>query len=101
MSRYAAGSTSIERIGAVIIPPTMGAAIRRMTSEPVPPPNMIGKSPAIITATVIAFGRTDDQFPKTFVGTVTQEERTSRAADARIDRAWRAGASGRPYFGGK
>jgi len=54
MSRYAAGSTSIESIGAVIIPPTMGAAIRRMTSEPVPPPNMMGKSPATMTATVIA-----------------------------------------------
>jgi len=44
-------STNIEGIGAVIIPPTMGAAILRMTSEPVPPPNMIGRSPAMITVT--------------------------------------------------
>jgi hypothetical protein len=36
------------------MPPTMGAAIRRMTSEPVPPPNMMGRRPATITATVIA-----------------------------------------------
>jgi hypothetical protein len=40
------------------MPPTIGAAIRCMTSEPVPAPIMIGTRPAMITATVIAFGRT-------------------------------------------
>ena len=30
------------------MPPTMGAAILRMTSEPVPPPNMIGRRPAMM-----------------------------------------------------
>ena len=40
------------------MPPTMGDAMRRMTSEPVPAPNKIGKSPATMTATVMAFGRT-------------------------------------------
>lgn len=44
--------------GAVIIPPIIGAAIRLMTSEPAPVPHKIGSRPAIITATVIAFGRT-------------------------------------------
>ncbi len=28
------------------MPPTIGAAIRRITSEPVPLPHMIGRSPA-------------------------------------------------------
>lgn len=40
------------------MPPTIGAAIRLMASEPVPVPIRIGIRPARITATVIAFGLT-------------------------------------------
>ena len=40
------------------MPPTMGAAMRRITSEPVPLPHMIGSSPAMMAITVIIFGRT-------------------------------------------
>lgn len=47
----------------LLMPPTMGAAIRRITSEPVPDPTMIGTSPAMITATVVAFGRTRNTAP--------------------------------------
>ena len=49
--------------GAVIMPPTIGAAMRCITSEPVPSPHMIGSRPAMITATVIAFGRTRSTAP--------------------------------------
>ena len=41
---------------AVVIPPTIGAAIRFMTSEPVPWLVMIGRSPARITDPVMAIG---------------------------------------------
>jgi len=44
ISRYAAGMTNIDSNGAVIMPPTIGAAIRRMTSDPVPLPHMIDSS---------------------------------------------------------
>lgn len=37
---------------------TIGAAMRCMISDPVPWPSMIGSSPAMMTVTVIAFGRT-------------------------------------------
>ena len=46
------------RTVAETMPPTMGTAIRRMTSEPVPVPHMIGSRPAMIATTVISFGRT-------------------------------------------
>ena len=42
----------------VKMPPIIGAAIRCITSEPVPWLSMIGSRPAMITATVIALGRT-------------------------------------------
>jgi Cu(I)/Ag(I) efflux system membrane protein CusA/SilA len=57
-SRKATGITSIESNGAVIMPPTIGAAMRCITSAPAPPPTRIGNRPARMTATVIAFGRT-------------------------------------------
>ena len=38
---YSTGMTSMDTSGAVIMPPIRGAAMRRMTSEPVPPPSMI------------------------------------------------------------
>ena len=53
--------TSIDSIGAVIIPPIIGAAIRLITSEPVPVPMRIGNKPARMTATVIAFGTDSEQ----------------------------------------
>ena len=40
------------------MPPIIGAAMRCITSEPVPEPSIMGIKPAIITATVIALGRT-------------------------------------------
>ena len=55
--------TSIESSGAEIMPPTMGAAMRCITSDPVPLPHMIGKRPARITATVMALGRTRSTAP--------------------------------------
>ena len=38
MSSHAAGTTNIDSSGAVIMPPTIGAAMRCMTSDPVPAP---------------------------------------------------------------
>ena len=54
---------NIESSGAVIIPPIIGAAIRLITSDPVPVPTRIGNSPANMTATVIALGRTRSKAP--------------------------------------
>ena len=45
------------------MPPTIGAAIRCMTSDPVPLPIMIGTRPATMIVTVIAFGRTRSTAP--------------------------------------
>ncbi len=45
------------------MPPTMGAAMRRMVSEPVPVPHMMGSSPAMIAVTVIILGRTRKTAP--------------------------------------
>ena len=53
MSLKAAGIRNIERSGAVIMPPTMGAAMRLMISLPAPVPMRIGTSPTTITETVI------------------------------------------------
>ena len=41
----------------VITPPTIGAAIRFITSAPAPWLHMIGTRPAIITQMVMIFGR--------------------------------------------
>ena len=57
-NRKTAGINANVRTVALIIPPTIGAAMRRMTSEPVPLPSMIGSNPAVIAATVIMIGRT-------------------------------------------
>ena len=45
------------RTNEVMIPPSRGAAMRFITSAPVPVESMIGTSPQIIVATVITFGR--------------------------------------------
>ena len=42
----------------------MGAAIRRITSEPVPLLHIIGNKPAMIATTVIIFGRTRSTAPR-------------------------------------
>lgn len=47
------------------IPPTIGAAIRRITSEPVPVPYIMGNNPIIMVTTVIIFGRTRSAAPVT------------------------------------
>ena len=47
------------------MPPTIGAAIRLMTSEPVPWLHMIGSRPAMIATTVIILGRTRSTAPST------------------------------------
>jgi hypothetical protein len=43
------------------MPPTMGMAMRRMTSDPVL--HMIGSNPAMMATTVIIFGRTRSTAP--------------------------------------
>ncbi len=45
------------------MPPTIGAAMRLMTSEPVPVPHRIGSRPAMMAVTVIIFGRTRSTAP--------------------------------------
>jgi len=45
------------------MPPIIGAAMRCITSAPVPSDHMIGARPAMMTATVIAFGRTRSTAP--------------------------------------
>ena len=49
----------------VKMPPIIGAAIRRMTSDPAPVYHMMGTSPMNITATVITFGRRRFTAPST------------------------------------
>ena len=45
------------------MPPIMGAAIRFMTSEPVPELHMIGSRPAMMAVAVMAMGRTRCEVP--------------------------------------
>jgi hypothetical protein len=45
------------------MPPTMGTAMRCITSEPVPSFHRIGSSPATMAVTVIIFGRTRSTAP--------------------------------------
>src|SRR6185369_15386836 len=63
MRYQAAGMTNMLSRGAVTMPPTMGAAMRAMTSAPVLCPHIMGMRPAITTATVIALGRTRNTAP--------------------------------------
>ena len=55
-------TTSVSSV-ALTRPPTMGAAIRRITSEPVPLTSMIGSRPAMVAATVIKIGRSRSSAP--------------------------------------
>ena len=87
MSRYTAGITIIESRGAVIMPPTIGAAMRRMISDPVPLPHMMGRSPATITATVIAIGRTRRAAPS-MIACERSRSSLRRSGSDRAARAW-------------
>ena len=62
-SRNNAGITTSVSNVALTMPPTIGAAMRRMTSEPVPLPNMIGSRPPMVAATVMMMGRTRSNAP--------------------------------------
>ena len=71
---------------AVSMPPTIGAAMRLITSEPVPLPAKIGRRPATITATVIALGRmritAPARMPSTNMSEVSARPSSHRAAIA-------------------
>ena len=71
----------------MIIPPTIGAAIRCITSAPVPELSMIGRRPAMITATVIALGRTRSTAPSSIAATNASYVRSPCAR--RASQAWR------------
>ena len=51
------GILSASGIGAILAPPTMGAAMRFITSAPVPPLHMIGSRPSVVVALSITTGR--------------------------------------------
>src|SRR6266496_1422354 len=55
--KYTAGITTNVRTVAVTMPPTIGAAMRFITSAPVPSLHRIGARPAMIAVTVIITGR--------------------------------------------
>ncbi len=50
-------TTSVSMVE-LTMPPIIGAAIRFITSAPVPVVHMIGNKPPMMAATVIIFGRT-------------------------------------------
>jgi len=54
--KYTAGNTINVSINALTMPPTIGAAIRLMTSEPVPVPYITGNKPNMIEVEVIITG---------------------------------------------
>src|SRR3546814_14766858 len=59
INEYSAGITTSVSTVDDTMPPTIGAAMRRMTSEPVPLLHMIGSRPAMTATPVLLFGRTD------------------------------------------
>ena len=56
--KYKTGMTISVRMVELTIPPIIGAAIRFMTSAPVPVVHIMGSNPPMIAATVIILGRT-------------------------------------------
>ena len=64
-SEYTAGITTSVRIVDEIMPPTIGAAMRFITSAPVPVLHKIGKRPIMVVSTVISFGRMRCAAPST------------------------------------
>ncbi len=63
------GITSNVKIVVVIIPPTIGAAIRFITSAPVPWLHIIGSNPRKMAEAVITTGRTRRIAPSTMAST--------------------------------
>ena len=70
---------NIDSSGAVIMPPIIGAAIRLITSDPVPVPTRIGNRPARMTATVIALGRTRSRAPSRTASSIGPSPRAASA----------------------
>lgn len=66
--RYTAAITMTVSTAALAMPPIMGAAMRRMSSEPVPPPSMIGGSPQLLAGHTAAdiYAQQPSQFPAGF-----------------------------------
>ena len=75
--------TSVSTV-ADTMPPTIGAAMRRMTAAPVPDPHMIGSRPTMMVITVISFGRNRSSAPSTIAS------RNSRRVGSRFSAAARA-----------
>jgi hypothetical protein len=84
---YAIGTTlNIETTSAVIMPPTIGAAMRRMTSDPVPLLHMIGGKPAMTTEAVIMIGRTRSAAPSTMASVSPCRSGEGPGGRTRVDR---------------
>ena len=86
-----AGITSKVSTAELIMPPTIGAAIRRISSDPVPVLHRIGSNPAMIAVTVIIFGRTRSTAPEIdSPAQVRMRQRPTLAARAPVGsrRAW-------------
>jgi len=88
--RYSDGRITRVRTVAVTMPPTMGAAMRRMTSEPVPEPHMMGSSPTITVITVINFGRSRSSAPSTIASCSSCRVGSRFSAAARCRRSAQA-----------
>ena len=68
------------------IPPTIGAAMRRITVAPVPCPQKIGSRPPTMAVTVMISGRTRREAPS---ATARRRAPTSRRPSARAaSQAW-------------
>ena len=67
----AAGTTNSDNSGAVTMPPSMGAAMRLMTSAPVPLAQTMGSRPASSVATVMALARTRSTAPSRMASCTT------------------------------
>lgn len=65
---------------AVIIPPTIGAAILRMTSEPAPPTTMMGNKPPIIANVVIIIGLSRSNAPSTIAARISSSVKSLRSS---------------------
>lgn len=66
---------------ALTIPPIIGAAIRRITSDPVPPKNITGNKLPMMAETVIMIGRKRNRAPLLYA-VCTGEDKSCRAGEA-------------------
>ena len=82
-SEYTAGITTNVSTVLVIIPPTIGAAIRFITSAPVPCDQRMGTRPAMMAVTVIIFGRTRSTAPDSTAASTSARSRS-------VPALWRA-----------